>query len=82
VGAAGSAGRVAPRGRGVDRFDEVPATGHGQFMEAVLAVGPGANLTLDSVLLLNNVGLVNPRKNSACAKSRTLSSVEVGIVYP
>jgi predicted transcriptional regulator of viral defense system len=48
--------------RGVYRFDEVPATGHDQLMEAVLAVGPGAHLTRDAVLLLHDLGLVNPRK--------------------
>jgi predicted transcriptional regulator of viral defense system len=48
--------------RGVYRFDEVPTTAHDQFMEAVLAVGPGAHLTGDAVLLLHNLGLVNPRK--------------------
>lgn len=48
--------------RGVYRFDEVPVTGHDQFMEAVLAVGPGAHLTRDAVLLFHDLGLVNPRK--------------------
>ena len=43
--------------RGVYRFDEVPATGHDQLMEAVLAVGPGAHLTRDAVLLLHDLGL-------------------------
>jgi predicted transcriptional regulator of viral defense system len=48
--------------RGVYRFDEVPETGHDQYMEAVLAVGPGAHLTRDAVLSFHDLGLVNPRK--------------------
>ena len=48
--------------RGVYRFDEVPATGHDQLMEAVLTAGPGAYLTGDAVLALHDLGLVNPRK--------------------
>lgn len=60
--------KIAQRGglrhvaRGVYRFDEIPATGHDQLMEAVLTVGPGAHLTRDAVLLLHDLGLVNPRK--------------------
>ena len=48
--------------RGIYRFDEVPVTGHDQFMEAVLTVGPGAHLTRDAVLSLHDLGLVNPSK--------------------
>jgi hypothetical protein len=48
--------------RGIYRFDEVPVTGHDQFMEAVLTVGPGAHLTRDTILSLHNLGLVNPSK--------------------
>ena len=48
--------------RGIYRFDEVPVTGHDQFMEAVLTVGPGAHLTHDAVLSLHDLGLVNPSK--------------------
>jgi len=56
--------------RGVYRFDEVPATGHDQLMEAVLTAGPGAYLTGDAVLALHDLGLVNPRKVRVGTKRR------------
>ncbi len=47
---------------GVWRFDDIPHTGHDQYMEAVLRVGPGAYLTHDAVLALHELALVNPRR--------------------
>jgi predicted transcriptional regulator of viral defense system len=47
---------------GLYRFEDVPRTGHDQFLEAVLLVGPGAYLTHDAVLALLDLGLVNPRR--------------------
>jgi predicted transcriptional regulator of viral defense system len=47
---------------GLYRFDDVPHTGHDQFMEAVMRVGPEAYLTHDAVLALHDLGFVNPRR--------------------
>jgi predicted transcriptional regulator of viral defense system len=47
---------------GLYRFDDIPRTGRDQFMEAVLRVGPEAYLTHDAVLVLHDLGLVNPRR--------------------
>ena len=49
-------------GYGLYRFDDVPASGRDQYMEAVLRVGPDAFLTGDAVLSLHDLGLVNPRR--------------------
>jgi predicted transcriptional regulator of viral defense system len=47
---------------GLYRFDDIPATGRDQYMEAVLRVGRDAHLTHDAVLALHDLGLVNPRR--------------------
>lgn len=49
-------------GHGLYRFEDIPATGHDQFMEAVLRVGPGAHLVGDAVLALHDLALTNPRR--------------------
>jgi|SRR5579862_494859 len=49
-------------GHGLYRFDDIPHTGHDQFMEAVLRVGPDAFLVGDAVLALHNLALANPRR--------------------
>lgn len=47
---------------GLYRFDDVPASGRDQFMEAVLRVGADAYLTHDAVLALHELALVNPKR--------------------
>lgn len=48
--------------RGLYHFDGIPAGATGEFMEAVLRVGPEAYLSHDSVLALHSLALVNPRR--------------------
>lgn len=55
-------GGLTKRGHGVYRFDDVPVTGHDEFMEAVLAVGDGAHLVGDAVLALHGLADVNPAR--------------------
>lgn len=49
-------------GHGLYRFEDIPRTKHGQFMEAVLRAGEGSYLTADSVLALHDLGSANPRR--------------------
>lgn len=55
-------GGLTRRGHGVYRFDDVPATGHDEFMEAVLAEGDGAHLIGEAVLALHGLADVNPAR--------------------
>ena len=47
---------------GLYRFEDVPRTGKEEMIEAVLRVGDDAFLTLDSVLALHDLAMVNPRR--------------------
>ncbi len=47
---------------GVYRFDDIPRTDAGEYLEAVLCAGPGAVLAGDAVLAMHGLGLVSPRK--------------------
>lgn len=49
-------------GHGVYRFDDIPQTDQGAYMEAVLMAGPDAVLIGDAVLSLLDLGLANPRR--------------------
>lgn len=49
-------------GRGVYRFDDIPASGRETYLEAVLMVGDDAYLMADAVLALHDLALVNPRR--------------------
>lgn len=55
-------GGITRTAYGVYRFDadDIPVTGREGYMEAVLAVGPGAFLYADAVLALHDLALVNP----------------------
>lgn len=49
-------------GRGVYRFEDIPTTARGEFMEAVLRVGEEAVLAGEAVLALHDLGLAHPRR--------------------
>lgn len=80
-------GGIASTSRGVYRFDpaDIPRSGLDGYMEAVLAVGPGAFLYADAVLAFHDLGLVNPsriRVGTPRRVRRTLSStIEVVRVH-
>jgi predicted transcriptional regulator of viral defense system len=79
-------GGLERRGFGLYRFDDIPVSGRDQFMEAVLAVGPGAFLVADSVLDLYDLALVNPRRirvgSSARVRRRMVGPIEVVRMSP
>jgi len=49
-------------GLGLYRFEDIPPTPKGEFMEAVLRVGEDAILAGDAVLALHDLGFANPRR--------------------
>ena len=64
-------GGMTRRGHGVYRFDDVPPTGHDEFMEAVLTAGDGAHLVGDAVLALHGLADVNPPRIRVATGKRT-----------
>lgn len=47
---------------GVYRFDDAPPSPYDEYHEAVLRAGEGAHLTMDAVLAMHELALVNPRR--------------------
>lgn len=75
LGKLAARGRLQRVGHGVYRFEEFPADPRGQYLEAVLRVGPDAHLTGDAVLSLHGLALVNPRRISVGTPRRNRTKV-------
>lgn len=57
-----SRGGLTHIGRGLYRFDDIPATQLDQYMEATLLAGPGSALAGTAVLAMHELGLVEPKR--------------------
>lgn len=71
LGKLAARGRLHRVGHAVYRFEELPADPRGQYLEAVLRVGPAAHLVGDAVLALHDLALVNPRQIAVGTPRRT-----------